>query len=48
MALDLIDNTPLVQVMAWYRQATSHHLDHVEPDLCRHMSPLGHEELNNL
>ena len=39
MALDLTDNkSTLVQVMAWYRQATSHYLSQCWP---RSMSPNG-------
>ena len=34
------DKSTLVQVMAWYRQATSHYLSK-----CCHMASLGHNEL---
>ena len=45
--MDLTDGkSTLVQAMAWCRQATSHYLSHVDPDLCRHMASLGHNELN--
>ena len=47
MSLDLADNkSTLVQVMAWCRQATSHYLSQVDPDLCHHMASLGSSELN--
>ena len=42
------DQSTLVQVMAWCRQATSHYLNHVDPDLCHHMASLGHSELTSL
>ena len=49
------DQSTLVQVMAWCRQATSHYLSqcwpswpNVDPDLCHHMASLGHDELNNI
>ena len=46
MPLDLTDDkSTLVQVMAWCRQATSHYLSLVDPDLCRHMVSLSHNEL---
>ena len=37
------DQSTLVQVMAWYRQATT--WANVDPDLCRHIVALGHNEL---
>ena len=40
------EKSALVQVMAWCHQATNNYLSNVEPDLCRHMSSLGHNELN--
>ena len=48
MAPDFTDDqSTLVQVMAWCRQATSHYTwANVDPDLCRHMVSLGHNELN--
>ena len=48
MSLDFIDDqSTLVQVMAWCRQATSHYLSNVDPDLCRHMVSLAHDELTS-
>ena len=47
MSLDFTDDqSTLVQVMAWCRQATSHYLIHVDPDRCRHTVSLGPNELN--
>ena len=41
MSFDLTDDeVNIVQVMAWCRQAN------VDPDLCRHMVSLGHNEFN--
>ena len=41
------DKSMLVQVMAWCRQATSHHLSHCWPSsIYRHMVSVGHNELN--
>ena len=48
MSLDFIgDQSTLVQVMAWCRQATSQYSTwaDVDPDFCRHMASLGHNEL---
>ena len=46
MSLDFIDDqSALVQIMAWCRQATSITWANVDPDLCRHMVSLGHNEL---
>ena len=46
MSLDFIDDqSTLVQVMAWCRQATSHCFGQFWPDLSRHMASLGHNEL---
>ena len=46
MPMDLTDGkSPLVWVMAWCRQVTSHYLSQIWPDLCRHMVSLGHNEL---
>ena len=42
----------LLQLMAWYRQATSHYLNqywyktNTDTVLCRHMAELGHNEIN--
>ena len=36
-----------VQLMAWCQRATSNYLANVDPDLCCHMSSLGHNELNS-
>ena len=48
MSLDFTDdNSTLVQVMAWCRQATSHYLSSVDPDLGRHMAALGPNELTH-
>ena len=45
--LDLTDGkSTLVQVMAWCRQAQAITWANVDPDLCRHMVSLGHNELN--
>ena len=41
MSLHLTDDkSTSVQVMAWWRQATSHYMNHLDP--CRHMMSLGH------
>ena len=40
------DESTLVQVMAWCRQATSHYPNSVDEDLQRHMASLGPNELN--
>ena len=46
MPKDLADDESiLVQVMAWCRQATSHYLSQCDHDLCHHMASLGHNEL---
>ena len=42
------DQSTFVQVMACCRQATSHHLSNVDPDLCHHMASSGHNELRLL
>ena len=52
MSMDFTDDqSTLVQVMAWCHQATSHYLTvtwaNVDPDLCCHMAPLGHNELKS-
>ena len=39
------DKSTSVQVMAWCRQATSHYLSNVDPDLCRQIASLGLNEL---
>ena len=41
------DEATLVQVMALYRQATSHYWN-VDPDLRLYMASLGHNELKQL
>ena len=47
MSMDFTDDqSTLVQVMAWCRQATSHYLSQFDPDIWRHMASLGHNELN--
>ena len=38
------DKSTLVQVMDWCRQAASHYLSHVDPDLCLHMVSLNYNE----
>ena len=50
MPQDLTDDKlTLVQVMAWYSQATSHYLSQCfDPDLCRQMASLGLNELTLL
>ena len=46
MLLDLTDDkSTLVQVMAWWHQAKAITWANVDPDLCRHMASLGHNEL---
>ena len=40
----LMVKSTVVQVMAWYHQA-SHYLNHVDADLCHHMASLGHKVL---
>ena len=35
----------LVQVMAWPRQGKNRYLNNVDPDICRHMAPLGYNDL---
>ena len=40
------DKSPLVQVMAWCRQTTSHFLSQCWPRTCRHMVSLGHNEVS--
>ena len=46
MSLDFTDDqSTLVQVMAWCRQATSHYLSQCRPS--RHMASLGHNELTH-
>ena len=46
MSLDFTDDqSTLVQVMAWCRQATTITWANVDPDLCHHMVSLGHNEL---
>ena len=40
------DKSTLVQVMVWCRQAIT--WANVEPDPCRHMASLGHNELTHL
>ena len=46
MSMYLTDHkSALVQVMAWFRQATSHYLNQCWPDLCHHMVSLGYCEL---
>ena len=48
MPLDLTnEKSTLVQVMAWCHQATSHYQCQFDPDICRHMASLGHNELNS-
>ena len=43
MPLDFIDDqSTLVQVMAWCRQATSHYLSECWPLFCRYMAAQGH------
>ena len=47
------DNATLVEVMAWSRQATGKKplpepMLTQDPDLCRHMAQLGHNEVNTL
>ena len=37
------DQSTLVQVMAW---PSGHYSANVDPDLCRHMVSLGHNELS--
>ena len=45
MSLDFTDDQwTLVQVMAWRQQAIT--WANVDPDLCRHMVSIGHNELN--
>ena len=39
------DESTLVQIMVWRRQARSHYLIQCWPDLWHHMAPLGHNEL---
>ena len=39
------DKTKLAQVKAWCRQATSNYLTYFNPDLCRHIASLIHNEL---
>ena len=39
------DKSTLVQIVAWCRQAPSHCLSQVDPDLCCHMASLGVNEL---
>ena len=38
------EKSTLVQIMAWCHQATSHCQANVDPDLCRQMASLGHNE----
>ena len=46
MSLHLTDDkSTLVQVMAWCRQQEAITWTNVDPDLCRHMASLGHNEL---
>ena len=46
MSLDFTgDQSTLVQVMAWCRQATSHYLSQCSPRFCCHMVSLGQNEL---
>ena len=40
-----VDESALVQVMAWCHQATNITWDDVDPVLCRHMASLAHNEL---
>ena len=47
MSLDFTDDqSTLVQVMVWCRQATSHYLSQCWPRSMPHMSSLGHNELS--
>ena len=39
------DKSTLVQVMVWCRQAQAITWANVDPDLCRHMVSLGHNQL---
>ena len=49
MPLDLTDDkSTLVQVMAWGRQAQAITWSNVDPDLCRQLAPLAHNELPNI
>ena len=46
MSLDKnYEKSTLVQVMAWCGQAEAITSANVDPDLCRHMASLGHNEL---
>ena len=46
VSLDLTDDkSTLGQVMAWCRQATTITWANFDPDQCRHMASLGHNEL---
>ena len=46
MSLDFTnDQSTLVQVMAWCRQATTITWANVDPDICRYMVSLGYNEL---
>ena len=42
------EKSTLVQLMTWCRQAPSHYLGHVDPDLCCHMASPGHNKLNGV
>ena len=47
MPQSIFDNkSALVQVMIWWRQGTSSNWANDDPDLCRHMFPLAHNDLN--
>ena len=40
------DKLTLIQVKAWYCQATSYYLSQCWPDLCHYMSSIGHNDLS--
>ena len=41
----IYDESTLVQLTDWCHQATSHFLSQFNPNLCHHMTSLGHSEL---
>ena len=41
------DLSTLVPVMVWCRQAKNHYMGNIDPDVCRLMTSLGHNKLNN-
>ena len=49
MSLDFTDDqSTLVQVMVWCRQATRHYLNQCWPRSLQHMASLGHNEINSI